>query len=294
MGAPSEDLTGRVFTRLRVLGPQTGNRGRPAWLCICDPVLGGCGSERVIASSDLVNGKRKSCGCLRLEFLAEGRPKKILERAEYRSWRGMKNRCYSTSASSYPHYGGRGITVCERWIKSFDDFLSDMGPKPSPKHSIDRINNDGNYEPGNCRWATQSQQMRNSRVTRMVTFNGETRSAAEWGEITGVKRNAIVDRIDCGLDVKTALTASSYGMRNLHTYEYEGESKTINQWAESLGMNNHLIRNRIARGWPMRDVLTPRVVGGRTPSPIRRMKRAALNPPDLVNPPHLPTVPPPK
>jgi hypothetical protein len=99
----------------------------------------------------------------------------------YKTWSMMRNRCRNPRAQNFKYYGGRGITVCERWA-SFANFITDMGPPPSRAHSIDRIDNDGNYVPGNCRWATQSQQTRNARRSRMVTFDGMTKSLMQWAE----------------------------------------------------------------------------------------------------------------
>lgn len=116
-------------------------------------------------------------------------------RSEYTIWAGMKSRCISKAPKVYRLYGARGIMVCERWRESFATFLADMGPRPSPKHSIDRIDNDGNYEPGNCRWATQSQQMRNTSQNHMVSIQGKKVPLVEAAEIVGINQNAALNRI---------------------------------------------------------------------------------------------------
>lgn len=127
------------------------------------------------------------------------------ESAEYRSWRAMKNRCTNPNNAAYPRYGGRGIAVCARW-DSFENFLFDMGRRPSPKHSIDRINNDGDYEPGNCRWATSSQQNSNYSRNRWLTLDGETRLLSEWSVQTGIPETTIAARIDAyGWPIEAAL-----------------------------------------------------------------------------------------
>ena len=112
----------------------------------------------------------------------------------YKVWQNMLTRCFDSGSRRFPHYGGRGITVCDEW-KSFEAFLSDMGPRPSSKHSIDRINNDGNYEPGNCRWATVKEQCRNKSNNRMVTIHGVTRCMMEWCEILGIPSSTFSDRL---------------------------------------------------------------------------------------------------
>lgn len=125
---------------------------------------------------------------------------------EYNSWSQMLRRCLNSEDKSYPSYGGRGIKVCERWL-DFDNFLDDMGNKPSLLHSIDRIKNDGNYEPSNCRWATVREQARNRRTSRMLELNGVSKCVAEWSEITGISSPAIFARIHgMGWPVEKALT----------------------------------------------------------------------------------------
>jgi hypothetical protein len=98
----------------------------------------------------------------------------------------MKKRCYIPSSTGFANYGGRGITVCERWRDSFEAFFADMGPRPSPKHSLERINNGGHYEPGNCRWATKLQQSENRRTNRLFTHNGRTQTISQWSRETGI------------------------------------------------------------------------------------------------------------
>jgi hypothetical protein len=153
------DLTGRRVGRWAVLrrNGSTSN-GNAAWHCRCD-----CGNERTVASTSLVEAVSLSCGCLAIERTREanathGESKKT---PEYETWVGIKKRCTNSRTKAWKYYGGRGITMCDRWFSSYENFLADMGRKPTPKHSIDRINNDGNYEPGNCRWATSLQQNNN-------------------------------------------------------------------------------------------------------------------------------------
>ena len=125
---------------------------------------------------------------------------------ENMAWREMRKRCYSVQHARYADYGGRGISVCERWKASFEAFYEDMGPRPSSSHSLERINNDGNYEPGNCRWATPQEQARNRRNNRLLTFQGKTLCAAEWSAITGIHYNTLYGRIAKGWSDERVLT----------------------------------------------------------------------------------------
>lgn len=125
--------------------------------------------------------------------------------AEYHAWLGMKSRCTWAPGANYARYGGRGISVCERWSGSFEAFLADMGRKPSPGHTLERIDNDGNYEPGNCRWATRSEQNANTSLSRRLTFRGETLTLRGWAMRLGVKREALKKRLRLGWSVEDAL-----------------------------------------------------------------------------------------
>lgn len=119
-------------------------------------------------------------------FYKHGCASKTTATVEYKTWNGMKKRCYNVKCERYPRYGGRGIRVCSRWRDSFEVFLADMGPKPSAAHQLDRINNDLDYEPSNCRWATRIQQARNRSRVKVLTYCGQTHSLQRWAEIIGV------------------------------------------------------------------------------------------------------------
>lgn len=166
------------------------NRSR-AVLVRCD-----CGQEKKVRLGDLRKGHTTSCGCLMVEKVKEantlyGKTKT----PEYKSWVSMIRRCTDPTLHNYHRYGGRGISVCDRWLGSFELFLEDVGVRPTLKHSIDRIDNDGNYEPGNVKWSTNKEQARNSTTARMITFQGQTMCLQDWADHLGIKRTTLGMRL---------------------------------------------------------------------------------------------------
>lgn len=203
------DLTGRRFGRLLVAG-DSGKRsnGRAIlWRCKCD-----CeeGKEVLVIGPSLKRGKTQSCGCLQIEKARDRSNKHkthgMTSTPEYKAWLAMKHRCYYPKDISYSRYGARGITVCDRWLYSFENFYVDMGSKPSPKYSIERKDNSLGYSPDNCIWATAKQQARNRRDNRLLTFQGVTKTIAEWAETLGIQPTVISNRIADGWSIKRTLT----------------------------------------------------------------------------------------
>ncbi len=204
------DHTGKVYGRLTAIrfhGPT--KHGSSFWIFRCE-----CGAEKIIDVQSVRSGATKSCGCFRAEALKAGRDQLHKDAVthgktgtrEHHIWLQIRYRCNNKDNSGYADYGGRGIKVCERW-NDFENFLADMGKKPSAKHSIDRIDNDGDYCPENCRWATMKEQGNNRRSNCPLTYNGETKTAKQWAEAIGMDHTTLWSRIfKQGWSVEKALT----------------------------------------------------------------------------------------
>ena len=196
MSARFVDLTGRRFGKLVAVEfvgfKQFATERKRMWRCQCD-----CGKEITTAAMYLNGGSTNSCGCIvgkhKRTHGATGTP-------EFMAWTAMKQRCENPKLKGFKDYGGRGIKVCERW-QTFENFLADMGERPSPGHSVDRINNDGNYEPGNCRWATRVTQSNNRRSSLRIEFNGATHTAAEWERLLGLRTGWVSTKLKKGWPV---------------------------------------------------------------------------------------------
>lgn len=175
------DLVGHKFGRLLVTGFHGTIKQAAYWNCTCD-----CGNLVTVISGSLRYGLSKSCGCLLRDNLSGKTHGESKRTKEYQAWEGLKSRCYTKSDHRYKNYGAIGITVCERWKNSYENFLSDMGRAPSKDHSIDRIEVTGSYEKTNCRWATDSEQANNKTTTFWVEYDGRRMSLANWAREKGV------------------------------------------------------------------------------------------------------------
>lgn len=185
-----KDLTGRRFGRLVALASSRQAPKRQMWMCQCD-----CGREHEVGADHLIAGRIKSCGCGRALANKKRITHGLSKSREYGIWSNMKNRCYNPKVESYADYGARGITVCDPWLEDFGAFVRDMGRRPSPKHELDRINNNGPYSPENCRWVLRRQNANNKRSNILLTVDGVTKAIGEWASLMGVSYNMILRRV---------------------------------------------------------------------------------------------------
>ncbi len=202
------DMTGQKIGRLTVLGPAGFKRRLAAWRCLCE-----CGKETVVAGGHL-RGRRgtRSCGCYASDRRREAATTHGLSGTpEHGIWTDMIQRCTNPRRECFRNYGGRGIRVAAEWLGEggFERFFAHVGPRSTPEHEIDRIDNDGHYEPGNVRWATRSEQSSNTRRNRRLTFRGETLTLAAWSRRTGIPAAVIRLRVLWGWSMERALTEPS-------------------------------------------------------------------------------------
>jgi hypothetical protein len=202
----NNDLTGQRFTRWLVIDrAYTPSTKGSMWNCECD-----CGTLRVVSLSNLRGNLSKSCGCLHRERLGNRRRTHGMSQGkspEYAVWQNIKTRCTNKKRREYKNYGGRGIVMSPRWITSFENFLADVGKRPSPKHTIDRIDNDRGYEPGNVRWATRTEQNQNKRNSRLVTHDGVTKTVAAWARDLGFTSDFLYYRLfNRGMSFENAIS----------------------------------------------------------------------------------------
>ena len=193
------DITGHQYNRLTVLRyhgivEQGSKRSkRAAWVCECE-----CGNIIIATSNALRKDNTTSCGCYKTEVVRRPKTHGRSRSPVYETWCNMISRCESENRPDFEHYGGRGISVCPRWRRSFECFLEDMGERPFPRASLDRIDVNGNYEPGNVRWVTQKEQARNKRNNHLLSISGETKTLSEWAEAAGIDQKLVWKRLMLG------------------------------------------------------------------------------------------------
>lgn len=203
-------VVSEVVRKTRPSGKQ-GSASRIYLRCACD-----CGNICDVDKWQLFLGKTRSCGCLRIDVITthgEGASHGKPNVPEFITWIALRSRCSNKNNTHYHRYGGRGITVCDRWLNSYENFLSDMGRKPSPQHSIDRIDNDKGYSPDNCRWATRAEQSRNRSSNHRIEFNGRNETILDWARLLGIRHVTLYGRLNrCKWSVEKAFTEPCRGV----------------------------------------------------------------------------------
>lgn len=221
LGRFKDEIQGKRFVRWRVLSfDKVTPSGHAWWICECD-----CGTKKSVMGSRLKRGESRSCGCLKNEEFGNrtrthGEAIHGKETPEYITWSAMISRCTNSKHKQWDRYGGRGILVCERWLADFSNFLSDMGRRPSNKHSIDRRDNDKGYRPDNCRWATKLEQALNTSTNAFVTVNGIRQTLIEWQRQTGLGEATIRARIRRGWTPEQAVSVPADSFKPLKKRSY--------------------------------------------------------------------------
>lgn len=206
--AKSANMIGLKFYKLTVRSraPEDSTYGHAMFVCDCQ-----CGKTVTMRGTALRSGAVKSCGCHRNEMLvAINLTHGLRESAEYSIWCDMKTRCYNRNSNAFSNYGGRGITVCDEWLHSFETFYEDMGPRPSPEHSLDRKDNDKDYSKSNCRWATIAEQNNNKRNNVVIEYDGEVKNLATWCRELGLSYRTMRHRLKKGIPFEEAMIGAQY------------------------------------------------------------------------------------
>lgn len=243
------DLTGQRFGKLTVIkrAEENTKHGRAQWICKCD-----CGNETITSGNFLLRGHTKSCGCAVKDnktFYKHGLSK---TRIHY-IWRAMKDRCYNPSNSHYYLYGNRGIAICDEWLNDFVSFYNwSMENGYSDNLTIDRIDNDKNYSPENCRWTTEIIQSNNKRNNKLFTYKGETKSLAEWCRILGVKYGDVQNRLNHGYSFEESVSPN-FKKKDIFKNE---ENKRIHKICKERNVSYSLVIQRIRSGWDLERALT--------------------------------------
>lgn len=254
----ARDLHGLKFNKLLVTRWAGNDSGRNLWECTCE-----CGNKVISIVGELTSGRRKSCGCIKRNpdsyrkcHLTHG----LTNTPEFDAWHAIKQRCHNKNNKNYYRYGGRGITVCDRWFNSFENFINDMGKRPGPNYSIDRIDNDKGYSETNCRWATAIEQNNNKSSNRRVNYRGTTASVAEHCRRLGLNRASVKNRLHNGWTIEQALSEPIRKKEIL----FNDKLAPISVHCRELGLSYCMVKLRLQRGWPIKKAFT---------GPVRKTKR---------------------
>ena len=230
--------------------------GKQKCRCRCD-----CGNETLIASNKFMTGITKSCGCLRHRTGASAAAYKhghaiVCRSPTHTVWSSMIDRCTRETHTEWRNYGGRGISVCERW-RVFSNFLADMGERPSMEYTIERIDNSKDYSPHNCRWATRKEQARNTRKNVTYNVDGEILCETDAAKVLGVTRDRMKRLARRGF---TLSKSNSEFLQTVHVQgkmiSHNGKTQSVTHWANELGIDRETIYNRLKRGWSVVRALT--------------------------------------
>jgi hypothetical protein len=254
-GVPWSQRVGERFGRIVIVSTTVTGKA----VVRCD-----CGTEKTVSISNVLAGRTKSCGCLQREVTARRMLTHGMSRTrEYHIWAKLIQRCEDPNHRAFKYYGGRGITVCERWRSAFENFNSDMGPRPSSRYSVERKDNSRGYEPSNCVWATAKEQARNTRRNVWLEHNGRRMLAIDWAAHLGITRQAIEQRIKAGWSVERICTEPCAKVGEIlrghvpgQLIHFRGRSMTLSYWAAELGVGERTLRARLARGMTVESAFT--------------------------------------
>lgn len=256
-----KDYTGMKVNKLTAVGPALKTIGDNRWHFECD-----CGKKRTFEVQDVIDGTATSCGCVSEDhgFHSSTLRHGLTNTTEHWTWAAIQQRCYYEKADCYYRYGAIGIKMCDRWNPkkggSFENFLIDMGYKPDPEYSIERIDPSGDYTPDNCRWATRKEQSRNTAQNRWLTVNGETKCLIDWAKDSPVDRKTISGRISRGWsDYDAVFMEPIKKARNKYkgtiTYSVKGEQLTVPEIRDKYGVAETSFRRWFARGMEPDDIV---------------------------------------
>lgn len=241
---PIKNLFGKQFSKLivvRKIGVPPG-KTNCVWECQCK-----CGNFIEVPGGYLTSGQATHCGCSpvpRGKTAPWAKKHGLHDTPEYQAYHDMKRRCNNPTTPNYHRYGGRGIIVCPQWERSFEAFYTDMGPRPGKGYSIERRNNDGDYEPGNCYWATRSEQDNNKSSNHYFTIDGECLSISEISRKYGIPRGRLDTRLRKGDSIESALSEGTR-YKPMHQYECDGVSKSLKEWSVELGLTYHQLWHQV-------------------------------------------------